>query len=78
MITRSSGRTSTQALTSGESTCSAEASGTEKPGTWKPTVSPPPTAAEIFRNSRRVVMAPSYAFAFSAFAAAWIAGRMRA
>jgi hypothetical protein len=55
MITRSSGRTSTQALISGERTCCCAA---EK-GTWKPTARPPLTVAEIFRNSRRVVMARS-------------------
>jgi hypothetical protein len=41
----------------------------------KPSAMPPPAAAEIFRKSRRVVIARLYAFFF---ATAWMAARMRA
>src|SRR3954469_21504112 len=56
MITVLSARTSTQAFTSGGMSCAPDS------GMWKPTARPPPTAAEIFRNSRRVVMGASSGF----------------
>src|SRR5579864_6977021 len=48
MITWSLGFTTTQALISAPSPAAARAE-----GTWKPTVSPPPIAAEVLRNLRR-------------------------
>src|SRR5258706_13645958 len=62
MVTVSSGRITTQAVSSGAAACAAARAGKENSS-----ASPPPTAAETLRNSRRdslerVVMAVSSRF----------------
>ena len=73
ITTVSSGRMTTQAVISGEPSAARTTAGPN--GMFKPSASPPPTAALLMRNVRRVIFGAWIMASPYALAAAWMASR---